>query len=138
MKYFLLIVLVPFSFLGLMAQSSTTLDDIYGSENANQIREQYPERIEFIEFYNENGYYLAEIPSSKNLEALKDISDIEKLHENLPDITSSMIENKVLNILGYNFRLSENEVQYYRVDENYMLVLIDAESIRKQFQEITD
>jgi hypothetical protein len=121
-----------------MAQNSTSLDDIYGTENANQIREQYPERMEFIEFYNENGYYLAEIPSSKNLEALKDIGEVQKLHENLPDITSSMIESKILNILGYNFRLKENEVQYYRVDENFMLVLIDAESIRKQFQEITD
>lgn len=138
MKYFLIAVIVPLSFLELIAQHSTTLDDIYGSESAKQIKDQYAEQLEFIEFYNENGYYLAEVPASKDLQEVKDIGEVEKLHDDLPDITSSMVESKILNVLGYNFRLNENKVQYYLLDENYLLVLRDVESVRKNLQEITD
>jgi len=138
MKYLLIAVIVPLSFLELIAQNSTTLDDIYGSESAKQVKDQYAEQLEFIEFYNENGYYLAEVPASKDLQEVKDIGEVEKLHDGLPDITSRMVESKILNVLGYNFRLNENKVQYYRLDENYLLVLRDVESVRKNLQEIAD
>src|SRR5690554_6922887 len=87
----------------------------------NQI--ENPQLYAEIAYLNRNGYHVG-IIGEKDASEYPETSEIEALYPNLPNITLALIENKELNMMGYNFNPQANRYLYFRITGSDKILVI--------------
>lgn|SRR5690554_3272701 len=84
---------------------------------------EHPELYAKMAYLNRHGYFSGEI-GEKDASQYPETSEIEALYPNLPEITLSLIENKELNMMGYNFNPQANRYLYFRITGSDKILVI--------------
>lgn len=125
---FLLLLVITWSGTA-FAQSQDDYDALnsFLPEEKKQKLITQPELYAQMAFLNRHGYYVGEV-GEKDISMLPKASDVASLYSNLPAINHELIENKELNLLGYDFRLDSDRYNYYRISgSNKVLVIPPTE-----------
>lgn len=91
-----------------------------------------------IAILNRHAYYLGD-PGPKDVSMYPDVSEISPLYPNMPTITKDLIESGHLNLMGYNFKLKQNEYLYFRIgNSDKILVILPIDLCIRNFNSETE
>ncbi len=81
---------------------------------------------------NRHAYYISEM-GEKDWQSLPSALEVQKLYENLPDLSLDLIQTQELNLLGYEFQLLYEKYTYYKLDDSgQVLVIMPLELLYKR------
>lgn len=104
------------------ADDYAAVSEFLPSEKLSSIQENESKYAAYA-YLNRNGYYLSDF-GEKDISIYPNLSEIIALYPNLPEINVEMVENKTLNLMGYNFPIKQKEYLYYRIDDSNKLLVI--------------
>jgi hypothetical protein len=136
--YFSIFILAVLCTSALRGQGLVNLSEVLGPEKFATLQANYPERIDFLTFFNRHGYYVADLADEKSTEELLSPEGIEKRNENLPDLTTELAESGELNLMGYSFKLLPDRNTYYTLPGGKVLVILSLNQAEILFNETPD
>lgn len=97
---------------------------------------EHPELFAKFAYLNRNGYFSGTV-GEKDASEFPETADVEALYPNLPEITLSLIENKELNLMGYDFNPQTNKYLYFRItgSDKVLVILPTSESLKNMNSE---
>lgn len=109
------------------AEDYAAVSEFLPAEKLSSIQENEAKYNEYV-YLNRHGYYLSDF-GEKDISIYPDLSQIDAFYPNLPEITSEMVGNKTLNLMGYNFPIKRDEYLYYRIDGSNKLLAIPPKNL---------
>ncbi len=72
---------------------------------------------------NRHAYYVSEM-GEKDWQSLPNALEVEKIYEDLPDLSLELIQNQELNLLGYEFQFLYEKYTYYKLNDTGQVLVI--------------
>lgn len=129
---FALIALIHTTVHGQTTANFELLREYVGQEKVDALIADQPEKAKFLAFWNEHGYYVAEIPPGKTVDYSGHVSEIEPLYSTTPLPDATAMESKTWGVLGYDFGASEI-TRYFQMSNGKMLVVLPESIVRRLY-----
>ena len=119
------------------AQDYAALAEFLPAEKLSSLQESDASYAK-IAILNRHAYYLGD-PGPKDVSMFSNVSEIAPLYPNMPTITTDLIESRHLNLIGYNFKLKQNEYLYFRIaNSDKILVILPIDLCIRNFNSETE
>ncbi len=121
-----LVLIVALGFGGSLAAQSdadyAALATFLPTEKLNN-QTEHPELFAQTAYLNRNGYFLGDV-GDKDVSEYPETIEVEALYPNLPEISLSLIESQQMNMMGYDFKLSNSKYLYFRITGSNKVLVI--------------
>lgn len=123
--------------LGTSAQqtaSNENLTLIYGEDKIIALTEGNEDGLAYLQYQNESGYYLAQMPADKSINQYPDALDMLSVDTSFPPLSIELIEQGIL-LGAYGFEISEKAYGYFRIgNTNQLMVVYPNELIQVLYE----